>query len=157
MSKMPSDFTVWTYVYDISGLASVNLKYRTDKDGINSLLTTDNETYAGGNDVNAWQTISMTSKYITPTTNPMPTYKANEYDGQITGINNTLLDYYVEATDKKGNIGKSPIQHVWVGAASTGTTTSSVTWTPQNPTKNDTITITITGANTGRQTTLGIK
>ena len=38
------DFTVWTFAYDTSGLASVNLKWRVDADGVNSASTTENET-----------------------------------------------------------------------------------------------------------------
>jgi hypothetical protein len=31
--NQPPEFTVWTYVFDLSGLASVKLRYRTDLDG----------------------------------------------------------------------------------------------------------------------------
>jgi hypothetical protein len=33
----------------------------------------------------------------------------------VNGIRSKLVDYYVEATDARGNVRKSPIQHVWVG------------------------------------------
>jgi hypothetical protein len=39
---------------------------------------------------------------------------ADEYYAEVTGYSNVLLDYYVEAKDSKGNVKKSPIQHVWV-------------------------------------------
>ncbi|MBM4389134.1 MAG: hypothetical protein FJ088_15450, partial [Deltaproteobacteria bacterium] len=32
-TKEPSDFVVWTYVYDVSGLQNVALRYRVDYDG----------------------------------------------------------------------------------------------------------------------------
>ncbi|MEO1576399.1 MAG: glycosyl hydrolase family 57, partial [Pseudomonadota bacterium] len=56
----PSDFEVWTLVDDVSAVASVTLKYRVDLDGENSLATVDNETYAGGPGVGAWQSVTMT-------------------------------------------------------------------------------------------------
>ncbi|MDY6915385.1 MAG: DUF1722 domain-containing protein [Candidatus Cloacimonadota bacterium] len=42
-------------------------------------------------------------------------YKADEFSAEISGHEEILIDYYVEATDKNGNVAKSPIQHVWVG------------------------------------------
>jgi len=139
----PSDFTVWTYVYDLSGLNSVKLKYRVNNDN-NYKLTNDNFTYSGGSTVGAWQEVTMNSKTIQSKTNPLPSYKADEFSAIISGIKNKLVDYYVEAVDSKGNVTKSPIKHVWVGDGSGttgGGTTSSVIWTPTNPTKNDEIEI----------------
>jgi Glycosyl hydrolase family 57/Secretion system C-terminal sorting domain len=160
-----SDFTVFSYVYDVSGLQNVTLKYRLDSDGTNPLSNTDNETYSGGSSVGAWQNVTMSGAQIISLTSPQPLYKAKEYSGQIKGLSNQLVDYYVEATDTKGNIAKSPIQHVWVGASNalthtwencdgrgdgTGTVitptctgTRTVTWTPLNPTSNDIINIKI--------------
>lgn len=147
---MPSDFTVWSYVYDVSGLQSVKLKYRTDKDGENSMLTSDNETYAGGEDVNDWQELPMTEKAIASKLSLQPTYKANEYSAQIKGLNNVLVDYYIEAVDNKGNIARSPISHVWVGKSTVGngddgssneSFIGSYIVTPSNPSANDIITI----------------
>ena len=43
-----SDFEVWTYASDVSGLESVTLWWRVDADGVNPLGTVENETYAGG-------------------------------------------------------------------------------------------------------------
>ncbi len=143
----PSDFTVWSYVFDVSGLQSVKLKYRTDKDGVNPLTNNDNETYAGGESVNAWQEIPMTGKAIAISNNTLqPAYKAEEYSAQITGLNNVLVDYYMEATDKKGNTARSEIFHVWVGDAShssgnVSTQTGTYIVTPLNPTTNDIITV----------------
>jgi len=123
---MPSDFWVWTFVYDVSGLARVELKYRIDADGVNSTASDQNETYAGGPEVGPWQTIPMTRR-IFPKGNylgdpsvdffVLPTYIADEYYTYVTGLSNVLVDYYVEAEDSLGNVERSPIQHVWVGAA----------------------------------------
>ncbi len=127
-----STFTVWTLVYDVSGLSSVQLKYRIDPDGVRD---SSNGLYSGG----TWNSISMTSRDWASRTNPAPTYKASEYSARVTGVSNALVDYYVEATDTKGNISKSPILHVWVGQATTPSPTT--LWTPTNPTTNDVITI----------------
>ncbi|HVP13672.1 MAG TPA: carbohydrate binding domain-containing protein [Phycisphaerae bacterium] len=115
-SPEPSDFTVWTYAYDVSGLTSVTLKWRTDLDGVNPLSSVQNETYAGGSQVTTWQSVAMTSADVPPPSGILvPTYRALRYSGMITGQNNVLIDYYVEAVDTHGNVARSDIQHVWVG------------------------------------------
>ena len=146
-TAMPSDFTVWTYVYDVSGLTSVKIKYRTDKDGVNPITNNQNETYTGGNEVNAWREFTMTSKTIASGTVLKPSYKADEYSAQITGIKDSLVDYYVEAVDNKGNIARTFISHVYVGTnGGGGGGTTNVTWTPTSPTTANTITITCANA-----------
>jgi len=118
----PSDFDVWTFAYDVSGLSSVTLKYRTDSDG---KVTMENKTYAGGSSVSSWHNIAMTRQPMAPdpTNDPdlnffiLPQAKADLCYASITGMNNQLVDYYVEAVDTKGNVYKSPIQHVFVGPA----------------------------------------
>lgn len=150
-----SDFHVWTFAYDVSGLTSVTLKYRTDKDGINSETTTQNETYAGGNEVDVWQNTAMTRRPMAvDPTDPelnffiLPQAKADLCYAEIVGLKDTLVDYYVEAIDAKGNIFQSPIQHVYVGNgdAANGGTTGDVTWLPTAPTTANTITITCKNA-----------
>ncbi len=77
----------------------------------------------------------------------MPDYIANEYYAEISGLSDTLVDYYIEATDNKGNIFKTPIQHVYVGnynPGGGGGGNPAVSWTPESPTQDDVITITIT-------------
>lgn len=142
------DVTIWTYVYDKSNLQSVKLKYRFDKDGVNSTLTIDNETYSGGNDVTNWIEVNLTGIDKPSNTNPPPLLKAKEYSTVITGLQDTLIDYYIEAIDGQGNIGKSPIRHCWIGRlqGSGGGGSSSVVWSPVNPTKNDSIVIVVNNA-----------
>ncbi|MCC7476555.1 MAG: hypothetical protein IT425_14280 [Pirellulales bacterium] len=118
-TPQPKDFEVWTYAYDVSGLSSVVLKYRVDNDGSNPLASTQNETYAGGPEVGAWTSLAMNSSDVPPPANiAVPTYRALRYGGLISGLENALVDYYVEAVDARGNITRSDIQHVWVGAGS---------------------------------------
>lgn len=148
-----SDFTVWSYVYDLSGLSSVKLKYRIDKDGVNPLTSNQNETYAGGDEVGPWQEVEMTGKSIASITNPLPAYKAQEYSAEIKGLKEVLVDYYIEATDAKGNVSRSMILHVYVGDGNGSTpidpvdpdkpsVLGSYTVSPANPTVADVITIT---------------
>jgi hypothetical protein len=123
-ADMPSNFWVWTFVYDVSGLERVDLKYRLDADGANPMTDDANETYAGGPGVGAWQTSPMTFRDF-PKGNffgdpnidffVLPDYIADEYYACVTGLSEVLVDYYVEAEDSLGNIKRSPIQHVWVG------------------------------------------
>jgi hypothetical protein len=118
------DFIVWTFVHDTAGLQSVNLKWRADADGQNPLATIENDTYAGGAGVGAWQTVAMTLRDF-PAGNffnsgsinffEMPSAIAKQAYATVPGQAGKLIDYYVEATDTLGNVKRSPIQHVWVG------------------------------------------
>jgi hypothetical protein len=115
-SPESADCTVWTYAYDVSGLTGVTLRWRTDLDGVNPLSSVQNETYAGGPEVTAWQSVAMTAADVPPVPGILvPTYRALRYSAMIAGQTNVLIDYYVEAVDSYGNTAKSDIQHVWVG------------------------------------------
>ena len=159
------DFTVWTYVYDVSGIQTAVLKYRTDEDGENPLSTIVNDTYVGGIGVSAWNSITMTEKVLDASYNPgdpnidffvLPTAIANLYYAKIEGLSDTLVDYYVEVTDTKGNISKTPIQHVYVGSEEGGTGNENVYWEPTDPSLNDQITIYSTEAVDGSMLHWGI-
>ncbi|QQS50165.1 MAG: starch-binding protein [Bacteroidota bacterium] len=124
VTQSSSDFHVWTFAYDVSGLQSVELKYRTDDDGLNPLSDNANDTYAGGEGVADWASLTMTQKTFPKgnvTNNPnidffiLPDEIADLCYAEIKGLSNVLVDYYVEATDIKGNVFKTPIQHVYVG------------------------------------------
>ncbi len=160
-----SDFHVWTFAYDVSGLQSVTLKYRTDFDGENPLNNDENETYAGGNGVSAWQDVAMSMRNFPTgniTNNPdvdffiLPDYIADEYYGEIAGLADTLVDYYVEAMDNQGNVFKTPIQHVYVGASNAGGSPNGVYWTPSNPTVNDVITVHVPNPSTSGKLHWGV-
>lgn len=134
-TSQPSDFKVWTFAYDVSGLASVTLFTRVDEDGTR---TDANELYASG----TWsQTAMLATTMPSSTTDPQPTYQAQMFSAMVTGLNNVLVDYYVEAVDNKGNRARSAVMHVYVGAA--GNPNQSL-WTPERPTVADVITITST-------------
>lgn len=141
LKKMPSEFYVWTHAYDLNGIpdGDVVLKVRLDNDGVNTLANNQNETYAGGGDVGGWTTVPMTKRVLKKTRTELNTAAANgeidyfvydpafwpnpqvaDYyfvritDANVPGFRGKLLDYYVEATDSKGNVHKSDIEHVWV-------------------------------------------
>ncbi|MCK4414528.1 MAG: hypothetical protein KAY32_13390 [Candidatus Eisenbacteria sp.] len=124
----PSDFYVWTFAYDVSGLARVELMIREDLDGWNDPESHDNETYVGGAEVGAWQAWPLGQRSF-PLDEPwempgvdffvLPDYIADEYWTQVTGFSDVLLDYYIEAEDATGRIKRTPLQHVYVGAGGT--------------------------------------
>ncbi|MBN8596169.1 MAG: hypothetical protein J0L78_00695 [Planctomycetes bacterium] len=149
------DFDIWTFAYDASGISDgqVILKYRLDNDGTNPLSSIQNETYAGGNEVGAWQSVTMTKRafpagnfFNDPGINfyVMPQYVADQYSARLTGIRSKLVDYYVEATDSRGNIKKSPIQHVYVGDGSGAPTGGGtvVALNPETPIAGQSVTVT---------------
>ena len=114
------------------------------------MTSNQNETYAGGDEVGPWQEIEMTGKSIASITNPLPAYKAQEYSAEVKGLKEVLVDYYIEATDTKGNVSRSMILHVYVGDGKGSTpddpeqpsVLGSYTVSPAQPTTADVITIT---------------
>lgn len=159
----PADFEIWTFVYDLAGLGNVKLKVRVDDDGKNDLGTIVNDTYAGGAGVGAWQDLTMTCENYAPTPANMvqPLQRAKRCSAMVTGFNDKLLDYYVEAADANGNITKSDIYHVWVGTYTPsggggGGASTGVTFAPTSPTKDDVITVTISGATQGAKLHWGV-
>lgn len=148
----PSEFDVFSFVYDASGLSSVKLKWRTATGANTTPIEPDNFTYAGGVAVTSWNEIVMstatwqlkvflngTEQIPPPVT---PNYLPSRCWAHVSPGANKLVDYYIEATDKKGNIKKTPIQHVFVGDGS-GSDGGGGTqlWTPTNPTANQQLTI----------------
>ncbi len=138
-----SDFEVWTFAYDLSGLTSVTLYWRVDADGANPLDSIQNETYAGGPEVGPWNPVPMTATPLPPPQNGVlpATYRADRYAASVTGQTNVLIDYYVEAADGVGNVKRTAIQHVWVGDASGGPGGDVVTVSPNPPQAGQNVTI----------------
>lgn len=149
-ADMTQDFWVWTFAHDVSGVDTVRLVYRIDTDGTNPIASVQNETYAGGAEVGAWQTAGMTRRVFPKTNvfaNPsidftvLPTVIADEWSAHVSGLTDVLVDYYCEAVDHNGRIRRSPIQHVWIGAGNVTPTNPAVTWEPANPSAGGSITI----------------
>ncbi|MFG0252295.1 MAG: carbohydrate-binding protein, partial [Phycisphaerales bacterium JB038] len=147
----PADFYVWSFLYDVSGIQQATLKVRVDGDGVNPLDSTQNETYAGGTEVGPWQSIDLTQRdfpmgniFNDPNIDffEMPTYSADQYHAQVTGFESVLVDYYIEAVDGRGNVTRSPIQHVYIGDGSGSGGGDVVTVDPDPPVAGENVTIT---------------
>ncbi|MFH0879002.1 MAG: hypothetical protein V2A34_04770, partial [Lentisphaerota bacterium] len=127
-----------TFADDVSGLQSVKLYWRTDKDSLNPISSIQNETYAGGSEVNAWNIETMTGSWDPSVKGPdnivpTPTCRAQMFKANVIGANNVLVDYFVEASDTKGNTNRSDIMHVFVGQY-TATNSNPVIFNPSTPT-----------------------
>ncbi len=148
-----NDFEIWTYVFDVSGLNSVNLRYRAVSEADFSSNRTEAFSQISESDT-SWKSIEMTGIDITPKTNINPTYKAKEYSVTLEGYNDTYIEYFVESSDTEGNLARSLIQYVWVGAnTSSGGSgggggnpvNASISFLPENPSQEDTLIIIISG------------
>ncbi len=146
------DFTVWSFVHDVSGPVNATLKYRIDADGANSSTNIHNETYAGGADVGTWISVPMTRRTF-PAGNVhndpginfyvMPTAIADQVSARIVGVRDALVDYCIEASDSRGNVRRGEIQHVYVGSGSPGGGGGAVvTLTPAAPAAGQNVSIT---------------
>jgi len=136
------NFWIWTYAYDVSGITNVSLLIRND--GTNPPTSDQFKTYAGGPLAGAWQTTSMIQRISPDSSGYTPQYMADYYYTQVTTVSNAFVDYYVSATDSYGNTYKSPIQHVWVGAGSGGSSGGSggpVSVSPAAPVVGNPVTI----------------
>lgn len=122
------DFWVWTFVFDVSGIDSVQFLYRIDADGYNTTENDQNETFAGGVDVGSWKALPMEMREF-PAENVfgdpdidffvMPHYIADEYyihvtEQEIVDPGGVLIDYFVRAVDLKGYEERSDIFHLYV-------------------------------------------
>jgi len=130
---LASDFQVWSFVDDVGGVDHATLYWRKDNDGNWPLSSTENETFAGGPGVGAWQTVAMSADWW-PTQKgdvvPDASARAQRYMATIAGQTNCLIDYFVEAVDSNSNTNRSNIIHVWVGEQSGGSggDTNPVAW-----------------------------
>jgi len=177
LKRMNSEFYIWTHAYDLNGISNIVVKVRFDNDGTNSMASNQNETYAGGGEVGAWQSLAMTKRELPKTREalnaaaansqidyflPVQTNAVADYyfvkitDTNLSGFRNKLIDYYIEATDSKGNVSKSEIQHVWVddfsGASNNGgsvTPNNVVTLSPAIPVSGQPLTVTYNPAGRG--------
>jgi chitodextrinase len=147
-----NDFAIYTYGYDASGITSAKVKVRVHAS--NNIDASD-DTYkvydpaalagqAGLSitpaKVGAWQEYEMQVRDLQPDMNGvawnaatrdtlavLPAQEIGDlYYAYLSAYRNQLLDYYVEMTDARGNVTRSEIQQVFVGAGKyTATTTGS--------------------------------
>jgi hypothetical protein len=124
--QAPTEFTVWTFADDVTGIAQATLRWREDLDGVNPLTDDANEVYAGGPGVGPWVVEPMQVRPF-PAGNvygwpgldaygfESPGAVARHLSATIDPGADRLLDYYVEVVDGAGNVSRSEIRHVWVG------------------------------------------
>ena len=149
------DFWIWTFVYDVSGVESVEFCYRIDDDGQNPMASDVNETYAGGTGVGDFVCLPMAQRSF-PTGNvlnnpnidffELPQYIADEYyihvtEPAITEEGDVLIDYYVEAVDGLGYSKRSPLQHTYIGSGGGTEDSDVVWWSPELPEAGENLTI----------------
>jgi hypothetical protein len=146
--NQPSDFDVWTFVDDVSGVASVTLHWRTaDWESYKNLDDFASEIYAHTPGKNSpWNQVPMSSEWYPPVKGPLvpdPANRAMRYTGSVTGQSDVLVSYFVEATDNVGNISRSEIHHVWVGSSTDGGTPTdpAVTTEPAPPVAGQTVAV----------------
>ncbi|SFZ77446.1 carbohydrate binding domain-containing protein [Chitinimonas taiwanensis] len=136
------DFAIYTYAFDASGIASAKVKVRVHAS--NNIDASD-DTYklydpaahvgkpglsVTPSKVGAWQEYPMQLRDLRPDMNgvawnpvtrdtlaKVPAQEiGNLYYSYLSNYRNQLLDYYIEMTDSKGNVTRSEIQQVFVGA-----------------------------------------
>lgn len=144
------EFAIYTYAYDVSNIASIQVKVRphtsTNIDGNDDTYKVYDPAAMVGKpglsitptNVGAWASYPMQMRDLRPTMNGvswMPTTRqtmqvlpaqdiGNLYYAYFSNYRNQLLDYYIEATDSKGNVTRSEIQQVYVGAGTYRKTTT---------------------------------
>ena len=134
-------FAIYTYAFDASGIDDVKVKIRVHKDKRMSPTDIaprvyDPAAHAGvancdPSQVGEWKTYDTRKRDLSPVINGVPwQVSANSkvmevvpaqkigdtYYAYISDYRDQLIDYYMEATDSKGNVTKSEIQSVYVGA-----------------------------------------
>ncbi len=136
------NFAIYTYAYDVSGISNIKLRIRTHTAKLADATDNTFRVYdpvalaAAGvpnitpSKVSAWQDYNLTKRellpvmngvnWVQPTKDTLQILPAQEigdlYYAYIGNYRDQLLDYYIEATDSKGNVTRSEIQTVYVGA-----------------------------------------
>ncbi|WP_199405180.1 carbohydrate binding domain-containing protein [Corallincola holothuriorum] len=133
-------FAIYTYAFDVSGMQDIKVKVRTHT---NKWADANDKTFklydpkAHSSDpavdpsrVGDWKSFDMVERDLTPDINGVewqpagkemfevvPAQKiGNLFYTYIDEYQEQLLDYYIEAVDTKGNVTRSEIQQVYVGA-----------------------------------------
>jgi hypothetical protein len=136
-----NNFAIYTYAFDVNDITDIKVKVRTHvNDRIDPLDNTCRvydpaAKLAQGvpnitpSLVSDWTSYSMNKRNLTPDINGVdwqadgkemmqivPAQMIGDmYYTYLDNYRDQLLDYYIEATDSKGNVTKSVIQHVYVG------------------------------------------
>lgn len=135
-------FGIYTYAYDLNGMQDIKLKVRTHRDLTNdakdntfrvydpAALKTQGVPNIDPAKVGSWVEYPMTKRDLKKDINGVawqptgaqmnaivPAQEIGDlYYTYLKDYRNQMVDYYIEATDSKGNITKTDIQTVFVGA-----------------------------------------
>lgn len=134
-------FSIYTYGFDVNDIADIKVKVRTHRDKTVDPLDNTCRVYdpaalksagVSGIDpgkVGEWSEYAMNVRDLYPdkdgiawrannlTMKQLPATEIGDlYYAYINDYRDQLLDYYVEAVDSKGNVTRSEIQQVYVGA-----------------------------------------
>ncbi|HMP73912.1 MAG TPA: carbohydrate-binding protein, partial [Kiritimatiellia bacterium] len=145
--NQPSNFEVWTFVDDVSGVSSVRLYWRTvnDVSTYNNLNEFRHELYAHTPGLHSsWTIVPMTGEWYPPVKGPLvpdPLNRAMRYSGYVMDQSEVMVSYFVEAVDNVGNTNRSEIFHVWVGDATGGGQEPRVEFDPAVPVACEPVTI----------------
>lgn len=138
------DFAIYTYGHDVSGIASARVMVRPHSRATIDNLDDTYKVYDPAalvgkpglsitpSNVGAWRSVPMKARdlrpvmngvdWIKPTKDTLQVVPAQEignlYYAYLSEYRNQYLDYYVEMTDTRGNLTRSEIQQVYVGAGS---------------------------------------
>lgn len=144
------DFAIYTYAYDVSGISNIVVKVRPHA---SKSISAKDDTYkvydpasmqgvAGlsitPSNVGSWTSYPMQMRDLRPVMNGVAWNATTQATLQVVPAQETgnlyytylgnyrdqLLDYYIEATDSKGNVTRSEIQQVYVGAGTYRKTTT---------------------------------
>ena len=104
------------------------------------------EVFAQGKGVGPWEVVQMNRRAFPKEnvmndpefdTSIMPLEIADLYYTRLSGLRDCLIDWFVEAIDTRGNVARSPIQHLFIGSGGE----MSKVWTPWYSDCDDPITI----------------
>ena len=136
---MNNVFAIYTYAYDVSDIEDIKVKIRVHT---NKSADPKDKTYqlydparhasdpnVNPDNVGEWVEYSMKERDLTPDINGVEWQPSGKETFEVVPANkigdlyytyfdnyrDQLLDYYIEATDTKGNVTKSEIQQVYVG------------------------------------------
>lgn len=144
------DFAIYTYAFDVSGISSARVMIRPHT---GSTIDASDDTYklydpaahvgkpglsVTPSKVGSWRAYPMQMRDLRPQMNGVDWIKTtkdtlqvvpaqeigNLYYSYISDYRNQYLDYYVEMTDSRGNVTRSDIQQVYVGAGTYRATTT---------------------------------
>lgn len=112
-----SNFFVWTYGFDVSGIEKVQLHIRYNGEHF-SPAHRESHLYSKTPAVGDWQVLPMNWRNVESVLKVKPEQIADYFWIEVSKPPGGYADYYIEAIDRNGNHTKSPIQHVFISATS---------------------------------------